>query len=158
MKKLIYFFFLSLFISACSSTDCPLSSGVLSRYKLMGSVKKLADTLTISTQRHTSGDTILLNKAVNVDSFDLPMSFQGNEDVLFLSVTDTNKVTWKDTIRITKTNEPHFESVDCAAAFFHTIQKVTFSRNAIDSVVVHKSKVTNDNSQTHFYLYFKSQR
>ena len=158
MKKLIYFFFLSLFISACSSTDCPLSSGVLSRYKLMGSVKKLVDTLTISTQRHTSGDTVLLNKAVNVDSFDLPMSFQGNEDVLFLSVTDTNKVTWKDTIRITKTNEPHFESADCAAAFFHTIQKVTFSRNAIDSVVVHKSKVTNDNSQTHFYLYFKSQR
>ena len=158
MKKLIYFLLFSLFISACSSTDCPLSSGVLARYKLMGNVKKLVDTLTISTQRHTSGDTILLNRAVNVDSFNLPMSFQGNEDVLFLSVKNTNKEIRKDTIRITKTNEPHFESVDCAAAFFHTLQKITYSRNAIDSVVVHNSKVTNDNSQTHFYLYFKSQR
>ena len=60
---------------ACSSIDCPLNNSVYARYKLAGKTKTLADTLTVFTHRHSSGDTILLNKLVEKDSFELPMSF-----------------------------------------------------------------------------------
>lgn len=140
-------------MAACTSVDCPLNNTVYANYKLMGPVTTLPDTLTISTTRQNGSDSVLINLQVNTDSFTLPVSFGLDEDVLYFK---TNQL--RDTVWVKKTNQPHFESVDCGLNYFHTITGVRFTRNAIDSIVIHQKEVTYDASQKHFYIYFKEYR
>ena len=65
------------------------------------------------------------------------------------------KATTLDTVTVTKENHPHFESVDCSPAYFHTITAVSTTHNAIDSVVIKNPDVNYDTSKKHFYIYFK---
>ena len=61
-----------------------------------------------------------------------------------------------DTVTITKTNEPHFASVDCPATMFHTLQQVKCTHHRIDSVVINQNKVSYDAQKPHLLIYFKS--
>ena len=99
-------------ITSCSTIDCPLNNTVTTSYKLKGDVAKLQDTLTITTPRTTIGDTVLLNKAIGIDSFLLPMSYAQTEDILYFKMTTQQNKSFIDTLRITKEDHPHFESVD----------------------------------------------
>ncbi|WP_375712978.1 DUF6452 family protein [Hallella colorans] len=145
--------FIVFILMACSSVDCPLNNTVYTNYKLMGDVTKLPDPLTILTQRHDGTDTILINQLAQADSFSLPMSYGGNKDVLYFKTKEI-----LDTVWVTKTNRPHFESVDCGLNYFHTITDVRCTHNAIDSVVIKEKEVTYDMSPKHFYIYFKKYR
>ena len=140
-------------LAACSTIDCPLNNTVNSNYVLRGAVTTLPDSLTISSMRSDGTDSLIINKQVNTDSFSLPMSYNRPEDIL---VMQTNNLF--DTIKVEKTNTPHFESVDCGVNYFHTITNVTYTRHAIDSVVIHHNFVNYDASQKHFYIYFKESR
>lgn len=140
-------------LAACSSVDCPLNNTVYTNYQLMGKVTTLPDTLTITTTRQDGLDSVLINKQVNTDSFSLPMSFGQDVDILYFQ---TNSVL--DTVWVSKTNEPHFESVDCGLNYFHTITTVRNTRNAIDSIVINNKEVTYDVSKKHFHIYFKEYR
>ncbi len=153
MRKLLYLLLGATTLAACSSIDCPLNNTVSSNYVLRGSVATLPDTLTISSMRSDGFDSVLINKQLDTDSFSLPMSYNRPEDIL---VMQTNSLF--DTIRVEKTNTPHFESVDCGVNYFHTITNVTYTRHAIDSVVIHHNIVNYDASQQHFYIYFKESR
>ena len=84
------------------------------------------------------------------------MSYTRDQDALFILLKDTLGRTVRDTIRVSKTNTPHFESVDCAMSYFHTITGVSTSHHAIDSVVLINPNVTYDTSSPHFRIYFKS--
>lgn len=141
------------FIMSCSSIECPLNNVVYTNYQLRGPVTTLPDTLTISTMRTDGLDSVLINQQVNTDSFSLPVSYGKEEDVLFFR---TNHLL--DTVWVTKTNEPHFESVDCGLNYFHTLTGVRFTRHAIDSVVINHKSVNYDASPKHFYIYFKEYR
>ncbi len=140
-------------LAACSSIDCPLNNAVYCNYKLQGRVTTLDDTLTIYSARNTMGDTILINQQVNTDSFSLPMSYGNKEDVL---VFQCNQV--RDTVWISKEDRPHFESVDCGVNYFHTLNQVVFTRNAIDSITINHKEVTYDATPKHFFIYFKQYR
>ena len=61
-------------MAGCSSIDCPLNNTTYTKYKLMGNITTLADTMTISTTKTEGQDSILINRDVNVDSFILPMN------------------------------------------------------------------------------------
>lgn len=140
-------------MAACSSVDCPLNNTVYTNYLLQGPVQTLPDTLTITTMREDGLDSVLINRQVNTDSFSLPMSYGKPEDVLYFQ---TNHL--RDTVWVEKTNEPHFESVDCGLNYFHTITGVRYTRHAIDSVVVINKSVNYDVSKKHFHIYFKEYR
>lgn len=158
MRKVVWIFLCVVVlnaVAACSSIDCPLNNTVGLKFLLQGDVTTLTDTLTVSIQRSDGSDSVLLNKSVNTDSFILPLSYKYDVDVYYFEVKDTVSTTL-DTVTITKTNEPHFESVDCAASFFHTLNEVSTTHNRIDSVKIHNSKVNYDASQAHLYIYFKS--
>ena len=116
----------------------------------------LTDTLTTLTARRDVKDTIIYNKGVKTTSFSLPMSYTRDQDALFILLKDTLGRTVRDTIRVSKTNTPHFESVDCAMSYFHTITAVSTSHHTIDSVVLINPNVTYDTSSPHFRIYFKS--
>ncbi len=144
---------IGLVVTACSSVDCPLNNTVYANYKLMGTVTTLTDTLTISTARADGTDSVLINQQVNTDSFSLPMSYGHDVDELYLKA---NSII--DTIWVEKTNSPHFESVDCGVAYFHTLKSVRYTRNVIDSIVINHHEVNYDATHKHFYVYFKEYR
>ena len=153
MRRLLYLLIGVATLAACSTIDCPLNNTVYAKYVLRGPVTTLPDMLTISTMISGDSDSVLINQQENTDSFSLPMSYNRPEDVL---VMQTNNLF--DTIKVEKTNTPHFESVDCGVNYFHTITNVTYARHAIDSVVIHHNFVNYDASQQHFYIYFKESR
>lgn len=158
MRHIIYIIGVVLALTACSSVDCPLNNVVYAKYKLMGDVTKLSDVLTITTVRTDGTDTILLNQQQNADSFELPMSFGQTVDELCLTRDrqDGSEVR-RDTIWIEKTNEPHFESVDCGVNYFHTITGVRHTSHTIDSVTINKRNVNYDASVSHLYIYFRKE-
>jgi len=155
MRKIIWPITLCLalmMVVSCASIDCPLNNMVYAKFKLHS---KLADTLTISTMRSDGSDSVLLNKSINTDSFQLPMSYKYTEDVLFFERKGLSTTTI-DTVKIAKTNQPHFESVDCNASIFHTITGVNYTHHAIDSIAITHTTVSYDASKAHFLIYFKS--
>ena len=158
MRHIIYIIGVVLALTACSSVDCPLNNVVYAKYKLMCDVTKLSDVLTITTVRADGTDTILLNQQQNADSFELPMSFGQTVDELCLTRDrqDGSEVR-RDTIWIEKTNEPHFESVDCGVNYFHTITGVRHTSHTIDSVTINKRNVNYDASVSHLYIYFRKE-
>ncbi len=151
----------TLAIAACSSVDCPVQNTVETvyhAYKAGGERDTLADTLTILTVRKDRTDSTLLNRNVKTSEFRLPISYTAPEDTLIFkfSKIGTALSTPYDTVVVSKTNEPQFESIDCHIAFFHTITKVRWTDNNIDSIVVNQASVNYDASKAHFHIYFKS--
>lgn len=152
-------FVLFLLVTACSSIDCPLNSLVYTQYQLMdatGRADTLSDTLTISTNRSEGNDSVLINKSVNTTTFSLPISYSHQQDIFFFETKDTlTKQTLLDTVNVTKEDTPHFESVDCAPAFFHKIVSIDYTQHNIDSVIINCADVNYDTSKKHVYIYFK---
>ena len=149
-------FFVSLILpSSCTSIDCPLNNRVYAKFKLAGTVTTISDTLNISTIKVTGEDSVLINDDVEVDSFMLPMSYRGAEDVFFVRIKSKSGTSTLDTLKVKKLDHTHFESVDCKPSFFHTITGVESTHHRIDSVVIKLEYVTYDDSKPHFYIYFK---
>ena len=156
MRQLTIIFLVALLLCACSSIDCPLNNVVLAKYVLKGNVSTLEKTLTINLVRAGDRDSTWLNQIDHVTDFVLPMSYANETDVLVFLITDSTSTTIVDIVRVTKTNEPHFESVDCAPNYFHTIKDVTWTQNAIDSIIIAKAKVNYDTTGGNLHIYFKS--
>ena len=138
----------------CTSLDCPLNNTTYTKYRLMGNITTLNDTMTISTTKTEGTDSVLINKDVKVDSFILPMSYHQPEDVFYFEIRNQENQVFKDTVTVKKEDFSHFESVDCNPAFFHTITEVKTTHNLIDSIVINNKEVNYDASKAHFYIYF----
>jgi hypothetical protein len=134
---------------ACSSIECPVQNTVLSVYQLADT---LHDTLYISSSRIDGTDTLLWNRGINLTTFKLPMSCQSPTDTL---VFRTTRLPALDTVWVNKMDVPHFESVDCSAAYFHVITSVFCTHVGIDSIVLNHSLVDYDPTNIHFRIYFK---
>ena len=148
-----------LFLFSCSSIDCPVQNTVATRYSICdteGNEVSLVDTLWIWTQRSDGKDTLILNRFTGKSAFSLPISYSHPEDVLVFYVSDTTGVQTIDTLWLKKDDIPHFESVDCAAHFFHRLTDVRFTRSRIDSISIVNSRVDYDQTKTHLHVRFKS--
>ena len=155
MRKIIpCLVFMVLAMVGCTSLDCPLNNTTYTKYRLMGNVTTLNDTMTISTTKTEGTDSVLINKDVKVDSFILPMSYHQPEDVFYFEIRNQENQVYKDTVTVKKEDFSHFESVDCNPAFFHTITEVKTTHNLIDSIVINNKDVNYDASKAHFYIYF----
>ena len=71
------------FMSSCSNNDCPLSNIVRCYYRFYhsgtGQPASCPDTVSVCIH-----DSILLNKIVNGNSFNLPMSYSEEEDTIHI--------------------------------------------------------------------------
>lgn len=165
MRLLPFVFSISLLLfcaASCTSIDCPVQNLVYTTYELKkggGTTPDTlgTDTLWIRTRRNDGTDSLVLNSLYGdaATVFKLPISYTQPEDVFFTQLRDTAGNQYLDTIRIKKENIPHFESVDCQAAYFHTITAVSTTHNAIDSLIIHHPEVNYDITITHYYLYLK---
>ena len=154
LKMSLYILMTIFIVAGCSSIDCPLNNRVYAKYKLAGNVKTLSDSLTLSANLGDGNDSVIINKSVNTDSFELPMSYQRSEDVFFMELKNSNGTQF-DTIKVSKTNAPHFEAVDCSPAIFHVIMGVKYTKNRIDTIVINNPNVTYDATKSTFLIHFK---
>lgn len=147
-------------IGACTSIDCPVQNRIYTVYNLLkadGTTDTLkVDTLTIKTKRADKSDTTLLNRATGITTFELDISYTLPEDTLYVTLLDTLGHTYRDTIYVKKENYPHFESVDCQAAFFHQLTGIRTTHHIIDSIMINNPNVNYDATNEHFHLYFKA--
>lgn len=157
-------FHLSLITSSCSSFDCPVKNTVAVYYDVkhvdeLGEqvTDTLKDTLWVWTQRSDGRDT-LLNSFIDKTRFQLPISYQHPEDMLVFAIKDTSLVITIDTVWLKKDDIPHFESVDCAAHFFHELTGVRCTNNGIDSLVLATTSVTYDDGVTNLRIFFKDRQ
>ena len=154
MKKLLLLFLIAITISACTSIDCPLNNLVSMNMILKSNNEKMLDTITVSALRTTGSDTILYNRGINISNIAIPVSFMQDEDQLLITLNDTLGNTYQDTLTIQKTNQVHFEAVDCQPNYFHTLTGVTTTRHAIDSVIIKNPDIDYDSSKENIYIYF----
>ena len=146
------------FLCSCSSIDCPVQNTVRTYYKICnsdGTDLTIADALTVMSKRSDGSDTILFNLGTGISEFSLPVSYSHPEDILVFVYSSNagDEIYATDTVWIKKDDIPHFESVDCNAAFFHRLQEVRYTCNFIDSIVIKEPSVTYDQTQVHFILY-----
>ena len=158
LRKLIYTFIAVVLFASCSSLDCPMNSHVYATYGFYIGEEtpvSLSGYLTVNVNKMDGNDTTLLNKMSNAHSIQLPMSYTNPLDKLnfVLELADGTVVT--DVVSVEKTNDPHFESVECGANYFHTLTGVSSTNNFIDSVVIKNNKVNFDATQEHVYIYVK---
>lgn len=143
-------------LSACSSIDCKLNGTVLCHYAIQnadGEDVTIECPLSVTLNRKiVSSDTVYINQQTGTSSFDLPMSYSGDVDEITMTLHLDSTLTVSDVIQITKTNEPYFESVDCAARYNHTIESVTHTNNFIKDIIITNPKVNNDATDTNILI------
>ena len=156
-KLLVKVMLLALITSSCSSIDCPVQNTVSMQYAILdasGEASPLTDTLYIWTRRADGQDT-LFNRLTASSTFSLPISYSHPEDTLIFYITDSYHQETLDTVFLKKEDIPHFESVDCAAHFFHHLTAVRSTHYGIDSITIANPHVNYDQSYTHLNIFFK---
>lgn len=93
---------------------------------------------TVSQQRN---DTILLNKACNVSSIKIPMSYYNESDTLVFTYAF---ISLRDTIKLKHRSYPHVELPECGAYRFHTLTDIEATDAAFDHVEISEPHVTYD--------------
>ena len=159
MRKWLLFLSVTLVVS-CSSIECPVDNMVVAGYDICdadGEPVALEDTLTVSTKLRNGVDSVLLNKAVGVVGFSLPVSQDHPVDEFYFNFFGKDyNIT--DTVWIEKDDIPHFESIECKATFFHELKAVSFTEHVIDSLVIKKAFVDYDYKTTHINIYLDGDR
>lgn len=99
------------------------------------------------------GDSVLISPTSAVSTFYLPMrSDRGSTEWEFNFVV-SEKVSITDYITFEYTSQPHFASEECGAMYFYHIDRVDYTTNVIDSVVVLDSLITNyDMTRIRIYI------
>lgn len=161
MKKILLPLLLPL--AGCTEIDCPLDNVVEMGCGIYASETEqplqLTDTLTI---RLAGRDTVLLNRAQGISSFYLPLRHGGTVDTLLLRFSNARGQAATDTLFVTHTAIPHFESIDCPAAIYHEISTTRHTSHAlslmpltIDSVAVSQTSVNYDDKEN-LKIYLRS--
>lgn len=151
-------------MGACSNVDCPLDNVVAMTCGLYtaedGRPALLEDTLTVKAGGVK--DTVLLNKAQRLSSFLLPVRHGVSEDTLLFRFSNERGQVAVDSVLLRHEDRPHFESVDCPAALFHTLTAVRWTSHAlavmpltIDSVAVVRKEV-NYEDRENIQVYIRS--
>lgn len=154
----------ALCVAACTNVDCPLDNLVELTCGLYasetGSALTLADTLTVNAGGVK--DTTLLNRAQGVSTFYLPMRQGAERDTLLLRFSNAAGQQATDTLFVGHTNEPHFESIDCPTAVFHTLTHVNWTSHSlsqmpltVDSVAIVRQTVDYENIEN-LKIYLRS--
>ncbi len=149
---------------SCDNFSCPLNNTVESIYGfyaadrdeagelITGRSVSLGDTLTV---RAIDIDSVLANKLVNVSNMQLPVSYYNEADALELLFTDKQARQGRDTVWVTKRNQPHWDDPSCAVHVWHTITDVQFTHNLIDTLVISNPEVNYDGLEN-IQIYFRT--
>ncbi len=150
--------------AGCTNVDCPLDNIVVMTCGLYDAATETPYTLkdTLTVRAGGQKDTVLLNRAQGIKSFVLPLRQGVERDTLLLRFSNPAGQFATDTLFIAHTNEPHFESIDCPTAVFHTLKEVEWTGHplglmplTVDSVAVVRKTVNYDDIEN-LKIYLRS--
>ena len=135
----------------CTNIDCPLDNVVAMTCGLYDAGSRqaltLEDSLTVSIAG--SKDTVLLNKAIGMKTFQLPLRYTTGTDTLLFRFSSATGQSATDTLFVSHTAAVHFDKPDCPAGVYHQLVKVRHTSHplalmplTIDSVFVSNHNVT----------------
>ena len=163
MKKILFPCLLAL--AACTNIDCPLDNVVVMTSGLYDAEDGSSLSLPVEDELSiysATGEHTLLNKATDISSFVLPMRHGVGTDTLLFHFSNTDSQEAIDTLFLTYTDNPHFESVDCPAALFHTLTQVRWTSHSLaempltfDSVAIVRPNVNYDDVEN-LKIYLRS--
>ena len=160
MRKIIGMVMMLVVIGACTQIDCPVENRVYTLYDLLkedGTTDTLnVDTLYISTKKEDGTLDTLVRQAVGITYYELAISYDRPQDEFYYALHDTLGNVYKDTVRVSKEDTPHFESVDCQPTFFHKITDVTTTHHIIEDIEINNPTVNYNATEEHFHIYFKA--
>ena len=142
---------------SCSSINCPVDNTVYTIYEICtreGDADTLNASLSVRTVR-MDRDTLVYNQGKDLTKLTLPISYQCPEDTLMFRLAINDSTTVTDTVWVNKEDQPHFESVDCGAIFFHELRGVRSTHHAIDTIIIVNPHVNYDHEHAHFQISFK---
>lgn len=119
----------------CSATSRPMTNCYL--YKMDRATQTiLKDTLDSLTITALGTDSVIINNQKKVRDIILPLRYAKNVTALVFHYSKTQR----DTILIHHTNIPYFVSMDCGYQMKQTIDSISFSRHALDSINIKNSE------------------
>lgn len=147
----------------CTGIDCPFDKKVDMGCTIYAtetqSLLTLTDTLTVTA---VGTDSVLLNKGISLNEFQLPLRYQSGTDTLVFRFSNNLGQWARDTIFVDQTARPHFESNDCPMAIYHQIDAVRWTSHAladmpltIDNVTIQRTTVGYDNEE-HLRIYLRA--
>lgn len=160
LASLIILSFSHFLILSCEGIDCTLENVVtlnISFYSSeSGAAVSVTDTLNITAK---GTDSVLLNRGRNLQKVSLPMSYWQEADTLSLIFSggeEDNAYEYNIVLRISKSNQPHFESPDCPTTMFHEITNLDYDDpyHLTDSIIVENSAI-NYASLENIKIYFR---
>lgn len=158
MRKIITLIAASAIMAGCSSIDCPFNNRVYASYKLIGDITSTPATFTVSTplSEAEGNDSVLINMISETDSISLPMSYSRPTDTFYFTINKEDGQSTTDTIRVSKNDIPHFESIDCSPVYFHDITSVEHTSHGIESIMINNNKVTYHAAKANINIYLKN--
>lgn len=109
-------------------------------------IKPLSDTIMVQGL----GQDSVLASGKSISSVRLPLKPFSTETSFIIQ----RKSKPQDTLTIFHTNQEHFLSVECGVLIHHTVEKIDFTRNAIDSIRILEPKVRDNKSEAQVRIYF----
>ncbi|MCX6325936.1 MAG: DUF6452 family protein [Bacteroidia bacterium] len=89
-----------------------------------------------------SMDSIIYNKAKNVQIALLPLNASTDSCIYIIRI---NGIT--DTLKLSYSSYPHLISKECGYTFYHNLDSLTYTTNAIDSIDIRKNTITTINEE-----------
>lgn len=89
-------------------------------------------------------DTVLVNKASNRSSIQVPMSYYNKADTLIFTYSS---ISHRDTIIVQHDSYPHVELPECGTHFYHNLRAIRATDAAIDHVDIVNPLVNHEGNE-----------
>jgi hypothetical protein len=139
----------ALLLGGCSDSECTLSNTsytCFQFYNQNGKTVSMTGTISVTA---AGTDSVLINQESAPSQFQLPLSYTHEKDTFIVHYTER----MIDSIFVTHANIPHFLSMDCGTGMYHTIEAVSSTHNAIDSLSIVNPNVDYETKEN-IKLYF----
>lgn len=139
-------------MTACSNIECPLDNQVemtLAFYDVQTEqTTTISDTLTVYGLKKGT-EQLYFNRGTGIKSLKLSLNPAAQCDTLLLRFSNPTHY-YVDTLVVNHTPLPHFESLDCPAAVFHTLRSVRWVGHALTLYPLSVDSVAISNSNVHY--------
>lgn len=152
---LVPFLLFCFLIQSCAESDCSLSTTSLAHFDFLDSKSHQPVELTegaMITGIITIGDTLDIDTVFNQAKsyMSVPLSYTDRTTY----VMHYNE-TLRDTIRIIHKNIPYVSDIECGAMMFYHVEKMEYTTNVLDSVILVNPDINNEEKKN-FNIYYRA--
>ena len=142
------------FLAGCDNGyDCSLNNTAYNRMGFYSALTKERYTHPgpIDVSLMVNGkDSLFINHITDADEISLPMSYTQDIDTVIFLYEDG----MRDSLYITHSNEPYYQSMECGTLMFHSISEVEHTGVWMEKAAIKNKKVNfkgNENIKIYFY-------